>query len=511
MRYKNIYHYIIVLIFYLIISFFLANYTGLDRHWSSRYDHEFTLIYNALLFNNGITIEYVQHPGYFTILNLSLFFKILSFLDFIQVDKLSLIKSENFNQSFQILVYYARIYSALCVAIFCTIVFFIFYKFSNKKVYSFILSLMLFSLPGTIYHLINLRTELMAMFFLALSFVSLKIFFQKKNKYRYLSLVCFFTFMIFGLINKMQIFFFLPLFLIPLYFSNKFVLKFDLKNFKFLENKFLPFILIFVVILYLYNSNNTLHPFPILSSLAILSNFFLLNLFFFFCIKDKINNKKIYLIVINITFIIVFFFVKNILQIHPSTSELIFINLTRIMHMAQYIPDAPQINDTFIFLSEIIYRLFANIYFVIKNYIFKINIYNILILSNLLILFTFRKKISSRDVFFSLSCICVSLLIILINSFRSNHGLLAQYNIFSDLFLILSFIVFAKLLKDIYLASLLVVTLWVINEPSLNVILQTKSNKNNIKVICSTSYLSDWHKKLEPSYYKDFCNKYNIK
>ncbi len=511
MKYKNIYLYIIVLIFYLIITFFLAHYIGLDRHWTSRYDHEFTLIYNALLFNNGIPIEYIQHPGYFSVLNLSLFFKILSFLDLIKVDKLSLIKSENFNQSFQILVFYSRIYSTIFVAIFCTIIFFIFYKFSNKKIYSFILSLILFSLPGTIYHLTDFRTELMAMIFLVLSFVCLKIFFQKETKYRYLSLVCFFIFMIFGLINKMQIFFFLPLFLIPLYFSKKFVLKFDLKNFKFLENKFLPFILIFIVILYLYNSNNTLHPFPILSSLAILLNFFLINLFFFFCIKEKINNKKIYLVVINITFLIVFFFIKNILQIHPSTSDIIFINLTRIMHMAQYIPDAPQINDTFNFLSKIFYRIFINMYFIIKNYLFSMNIYNILILLNLLILLVFRKNISSKDTFFSLSCISVSLLIILINSFRSNNGLLPQYNIFSDFFLILSFSVFSKFLKDIYIGSLLIVMLWINSEQNLNIILETKSNKNRINEICSTSYFSDWHKKINSSYYTNFCNKYNVK
>ena len=45
------------------------------------------------------------------------------------------------------------------------------------------------------------------------------------------------------------------------------------------------------------------------------------------------------------------------------------------------------------------------------------------------------------------------------------------------------------------------------SEQTLHRILETKSHKNKINAICSTSYLSDWHKKLDASYYINFCNK----
>ena len=76
---KNL-HIFLVLTIFLITIFYLSSYIGLDRHWTSVYDQELILKYNALLFNNGIFIEYLDHPGYFTILFLSLFFKFLSFI-----------------------------------------------------------------------------------------------------------------------------------------------------------------------------------------------------------------------------------------------------------------------------------------------------------------------------------------------------------------------------------------------------------------------------------------------
>jgi hypothetical protein len=77
MNFKNNYHYLIVLFLFLIVTFSLVYYLGLDRHWVTSYDHEFTLTYNALLFNNGKSIEYIQHPGFFSILLLSLSFNLL--------------------------------------------------------------------------------------------------------------------------------------------------------------------------------------------------------------------------------------------------------------------------------------------------------------------------------------------------------------------------------------------------------------------------------------------------
>ena len=85
MKFKGLYHYFPVLAFFIIVSFFLGNYVGFERHWSATYDQEFTLSYNALLFNNGIKMEYLDHPGYFTILFLSLFLKALSIVNLLNL------------------------------------------------------------------------------------------------------------------------------------------------------------------------------------------------------------------------------------------------------------------------------------------------------------------------------------------------------------------------------------------------------------------------------------------
>ena len=110
MKFKTNYHYLIILIFFTLSSFFLNNYIGLDRHWASNLDHEFTLVYNALLFNSELPIEYFDHPGFFTILFLSLFFQIFAAIDLISVYNLSQLNSENFDQSFQDLIFLTRIF-----------------------------------------------------------------------------------------------------------------------------------------------------------------------------------------------------------------------------------------------------------------------------------------------------------------------------------------------------------------------------------------------------------------
>ena len=119
MQFKEKYHYLAVFVLFIFISFFLANYVGFNRHWIVNHDQEFTLIYNALLFNSHLPLEYIQHPGFFTILFLSLFIKLLSFFDLITVYNLSLLNSENFDGGFQELIFFTRIYSTISVSLFC--------------------------------------------------------------------------------------------------------------------------------------------------------------------------------------------------------------------------------------------------------------------------------------------------------------------------------------------------------------------------------------------------------
>ena len=513
MNFKKSYHYLTVFFLFLIVSFFLANYLNLNRHWSYNYDQEFTIVYNALLFNNGKSIEYVAHPGFFTILVLSLFFKLLSFFNFLTVDKLSLLSTENFDQSFQILIFYTRVYSTICVAVFCSAAYAIFYQFSKIKFYSFILSLLIFFSFGLIVHTAQLRTELIAMLFVVLSMISLKIFLEKDTKYKIVYLASFFLFLFCALLNKMQVFFFLPLLFLFFYFCENKIKDFNIKEFIFLEKKWAPFILFFIILFYLYIENKTQFPFPLLSALAVLFNLTLMNLFFFLALKNNNKNIKINLVVINLCFIFVFFLLKNFLSIHPSTNPIIFSNLARIMDLSMYMTNAPEINDTFSFINVLFENFWNNSSRILGDLIFKINGLIILIVSNILLTIIYRKILTPKLIRFNIACCFVAISIMLINSYRGNGNIAIQYYIFSNLFLVLPFCNFSKFLKYRYLFLILILVFFANFQINLKYLHQKKIStevftNQHIKNLCKSSYFYDWQRQLKKEYYSNFCKKY---
>jgi len=514
MKFKTNYHYLVILIFFTLSSFFLSNYIGLDRHWASNLDHEFTLVYNALLFNSELPIEYFDHPGFFTILFLSLFFQIFAAIDLISVYNLSQLNSENFDQSFQDLIFLTRIFSTLCLSLFCFVSYVFLHKFSNHKIYSFILSLIIFSSEGTIFHLAQLRTELLAMFFVILSLIFLRAFLEdgKKSKLKYLS--GFFLFIICALLNKMQVFFLLPLFLLILHFYENSMDDFNVAEYNFLNKKWVPYTLFFIVIFYIWKDNkNILDSLPMLSTLAILVNLFFMNLFFLLILKKRPQTLKVNLVAINLWFILIFFLIENFLSIHPSTSEMIFINLTRIMGLSMYISHLPEITETISFTHSLFTRFFTNFVSIINTVIFKINIYSVLIILNLLITTICRKHLTSKMIKFNFTCLVASILIVVINSYRSDGQLLPHYLIFSELVIVLSFCNFVKFLKVRYLVLILFLVGYVNFQNNFEYIKNQKINdlerqKNIIVHICKSNYLSYWHKSLNEDYYKSYCNNY---
>ena len=514
MKFKTNYHYLVILIFFTLSSFFLNNYIGLDRHWASNLDHEFTLVYNALLFNSELPIEYFDHPGFFTILFLSLFFQIFAAIDLISVYNLSQLNSENFDQSFQDLIFLTRIFSTLCLSLFCFASYVFLHKFSKHKIYSFILSLIIFSSEGTIFHLAQLRTELLAMFFVILSLIFLRTFLEdgKKSKLKYLS--GFFLFIICALLNKMQVFFLLPLFLLILHFYENSMDDFNLSEYNFLNKRWVPYTLFFIVIFYIWKDNkNILDSLPMLSTLAILLNLFFMNLFFLLILKKRPQTLKVNLVAINLWFILIFFLIENFLSIHPSTSEMIFINLTRIMGLSMYISHLPEITETISFTHTLFIRFFTNFVSIIHTVIFKINIYSVLIVLNLFITTIYRKHLTSKMIKFNFTCLVASILIVVINSYRSDGELLPHYLIFSELVIVLSFCNFVKFLKVRYLVLILFLVCYVNFQNNFEYIKNQKINdlekqKNIIVHICKSNYLSYWHKNLNEDYYKNYCNNY---
>jgi hypothetical protein len=313
----------------------------------------------------------------------------------------------------------------------------------------------------------------------------------------------------------MQVFFLLPFFIFTLIFCDNKVTNFDTSNYNFLKKKFAPHIIFLIILFYIFSKNkNIFDPLPVLSTLALLINLGLINLFFFLIFKKNSKEIKINLIFINFCFILVYLVIKNILLIHPSTSEIIFTNLTRIMNLSMYISDAPNILNPLKFMFDLITKFFNNFFTIINLTIFKINFFSLLLFLNIFITFIFRKFLTSRVIKFNLSCLLGSFFILIINSYRANGELLTHYMIFSELILIMSFCSFSKFFQLKYLIMILI-TLIFINAPNnLSYIknqrlIENEIISNKIITLCKTSYFYDWQKKIDKEYFKNFCKKYS--
>ena len=140
----SIFEITLIFILFLLIVFFISNTYGLDRHWAAFPDHEVTYAYNALLFNSAIEHEQTDHSGYFSILFLSIFYKILNLLGYLSTFKFSLLNNNNYEIDFQNIIFFTRVYSSITIAILYTLLFYFINYFSKNKLYSLLLSLILF-------------------------------------------------------------------------------------------------------------------------------------------------------------------------------------------------------------------------------------------------------------------------------------------------------------------------------------------------------------------------------
>ena len=61
---KSIISILVFIFFFYLFLILSTNYFPLNRHWSSIYDNELTIAYNALLFNSGKLQEFTDHSGY---------------------------------------------------------------------------------------------------------------------------------------------------------------------------------------------------------------------------------------------------------------------------------------------------------------------------------------------------------------------------------------------------------------------------------------------------------------
>lgn len=519
-EFLKIVNYFSIFIFFLVLTFYLANKINFERHWTSFYDQEVTLAYNALLFNSGILQEYIDHSGFFTILFLSIFLKIINFLNLLSAYKFSVFNdNHNIDLDLQNIIFFTRIFSAFCVAFFLMISFFLINHFSKNKIFSVLLCIVIFFSIGTILQISQLRTELISMIFLLLSAINLIFFFKVENNFRVYNIIFFFLFLFCSILNKSQTFFYIPCILLLAYFSSSKLssLNLNIKNFFFLKKKKTLYILLFIIFFYIILKQFTSYnPFSraILNIIFLISNVVLINFFFYFCLKNK--NVKIYenLAAVNFLIITIFFLFKSILFIHPSTNEEAFRNtFTNIMNVFTYtkyyddiltIVDGPKYINILITFKKIIFNTFAMFKIKLNN----INYYSYLIFLNLFLSYFFKNELKSKKIIFNIICIFIFFYISSINELR---GAL-QYRIFSDFFLILSFANFGnliKLKKNILLVSFLIFFSIALNKN--NIVTYINSIKiDNINQLCNDSYFDDWHKRIAKNDFVKFCTKYKF-
>ena len=54
---NEFFYHLFIIFFFTFLCIEISSYFDLNRHWTSNIDHEFTLAYNSLLFNEGLKQE----------------------------------------------------------------------------------------------------------------------------------------------------------------------------------------------------------------------------------------------------------------------------------------------------------------------------------------------------------------------------------------------------------------------------------------------------------------------
>ena len=157
--------------------------------------------------------EFIDHSAYFTILFLSIFIRIAELLNFIDFYNLrTFLEKDNLDVSLQQIIPLVRIYGGMALVFWGVIVSLLFYQISQSKIFSFLLTLLIFSMPGTIENAWQLRTELISSLFMILSLLMIVSYFKNENsKYQVEKLFLFFIFLYSAILNKSQVFFYAPL------------------------------------------------------------------------------------------------------------------------------------------------------------------------------------------------------------------------------------------------------------------------------------------------------------
>jgi len=338
-----------------------------NQHWTSILDQDPVIIYNALLISSGIEQEYRDHPAYTTIMILGGLFKFLSlFFENFEIEKV--MSSETIDDEFQILFYIARILNSLYV--FLTAIFF--YKVLKQlkiKKEICILSILIFIFFLATYELLYLiRSEIVSILF---SVISLYYFLKSINENKIFYTILSGFFLCFAMLAKIQIVFFIFIFLISIpnllkYLENKDV-SLNLENYNYRLAFWL--VIIFVLFFIFYQTfigviflNQTQNETFFLTNNLDFYAFIIFIIFFRIYgyylnkknfIKNDILIKMISLIIVGFVSCIIFVFLLDFLKVIPIHKSIFLRVLNPLEFMNTYtIKSKTELVNIFVSIKE---------------------------------------------------------------------------------------------------------------------------------------------------------------
>jgi len=247
----NIYkEYSKVILIFLFVYLVLLNFFQLSQqHWSSILDHDIVIIYNSLLVSSGYEQEYRGHPAFTTFFIIGIFFKFFSiFYDNFSIQEI--LVSNNIEKDLQNLFIIARVINSFFNFFFILVLYKILKKL-NLKENICIISVLLLVFYSSFYELLFvLRSELLSVLMVLISFYYLLVFIENKIKLMPIFYSGFFSCL--AILAKIQAIFLIIviLFCLPFLFN-----YYEKKNNNILRKKYYYLInylfLIFVLIGYL--------------------------------------------------------------------------------------------------------------------------------------------------------------------------------------------------------------------------------------------------------------------
>ena len=276
---KNVFIFILLSFFITLLAFhkgiFLAD-------WWINFDMDLIISSNSLSLYERNYQSYFDHPGLTNFIFFSLFLKASEYFNYLPFDLNSFYTKEFYLENIKNLIIQLRIFNIISI-IFLVFTFFkLFELFLKKKILALFLSLaLLTNLNFLSFNFFPVRTEVLSIFFLNLTFLII----LNYRKYK-IALFLAGVFIVLSMLSKLQIIY--VIFVYILIFLKRH-LFFSIKNFfsKINFNFFLLNSITFFISFYFYQN--------ILDSLVIFLLFSFFNIFFYFLFTlDEINISEIY-------------------------------------------------------------------------------------------------------------------------------------------------------------------------------------------------------------------------